>query len=897
MLRRMSSVPATLQAALADRYSIERELGRGGMAVVYLARDLKHGRHVALKVLDSAVGATVGADRFLREIRVAAGLQHPNIVTVFDSGDADGTLWFTMPYVEGESLRERLSRERQLPVADAVSTAAEVASALDYAHRQGVVHRDVKPENVLLHDGRAMVADFGIALALSAVDGTRMTESGISLGTPRYMSPEQATGEREITPRSDVYALGAMLYEMLVGEPPFNGPSAQAIVARVLTEEPRPLTAQRKTVPPHVEAAVLTALQKLPADRFATAAEFAAALEDRGGPLRGYVPHPSSVRPTALSLPRPAAVGLGIAVLALAGVALWGWLRPRPMLPVSRQEIVLGAANTPGIVGFGSAIAPDGSAIVYSDTTGGQLRLWIKERGEAHPRPLAPLRPANPAGPSFSPDGQWIVFSHEKLEKISRQGGAPVVVSDSEAAYGSAWLEDGTIAFIAGAGDRLYTTTADGGATKLVLPSDSLGGGLLRVSPVPHGGDEVLLGVGGTSPRVVAFDLGTRTMHDVVGGATAAWVIPHGRLVYALQSGRLLATLFDTRGLTVRGSPASLLDGIQSLKGSADVQVGNDGTLLYVEGAAVAGASVAELVSVARDGSATPTDSLWRFVPPANGGVALSPDGTRLALSATDGVTGRSNLYVVTLATKVVTRLTFEGDMNIRPRWSSDGRSILYVSTAGGKPELWSRRADGSGQATRVLSERRSIYEGLWSPDGKWIIYRTDNVQAGNGDIVAVRTQAGDTTRVPLAATPASETGPALSADGRWLAYASDVSGRKEVYVRPFPDATGGIWQVSTDGGTEPLWSRDGRQLIYRNANGDLVSASISVGPTFAVGKRTILFNARDYWSNDTSHYYAVTPDGQRFLMVRSVTPAADVGGKLTLVENWFGEVARKLGR
>ena len=246
----MPELLGRLQSALADRYRLDRELGAGGMATVYLAEDVRHDRRVALKVLRPELAAVIGAERFLAEIKLTANLQHPHILPLFDSGEADGYLFYVMPFVEGETLRDRLNREKQLPVADAVRIATEVAAALDYAHRHGVVHRDIKPENILLHDGQALVADFGIALAASKAGGARMTETGMSLGTPHYMSPEQAMGEREITARSDVYALGAVLYEMLTGDPPFTGSTAQAVVARVVTESPRPLTAQRHTIPP-----------------------------------------------------------------------------------------------------------------------------------------------------------------------------------------------------------------------------------------------------------------------------------------------------------------------------------------------------------------------------------------------------------------------------------------------------------------------------------------------------------------------------------------------------------------------------------------------------------------------------------------------------------------------
>src|SRR4051812_9160033 len=240
-------VPDSLRTALGDRYRLERELGQGGMATVYLAEDLKHRRRVAVKVLRPELAAVIGAQRFIREIKTIATLQHPHILGLIDSGEVDGTAYYVMPFVEGESLRDRLRREKQLPITDAVRLATEVAGALDYAHRHGVIHRDIKPENILLHDGSALVADFGIALAVSSAGGgSRMTETGMSLGTPHYMSPEQAMGDRDITARADVYALGCVTYEMLIGDPPFTGSTAQAIIAKVMTEKPVSLQRQRE---------------------------------------------------------------------------------------------------------------------------------------------------------------------------------------------------------------------------------------------------------------------------------------------------------------------------------------------------------------------------------------------------------------------------------------------------------------------------------------------------------------------------------------------------------------------------------------------------------------------------------------------------------------------------
>ena len=399
-----------LASALADRYRIERELGAGGMATVYLAHDLKHDRKVAIKVLRPELAAVIGAERFLKEIKTTANLQHPHILGLIDSGSADGLLWYVMPFVEGESLRDRLQREKQLPIADAVRIATEVASALDYAHRHGVIHRDIKPENILLHDGSALVADFGIALAASTA-GTRMTETGMSLGTPHYMSPEQAMGEREITARSDVYALGCVTYEMLVGEPPFTGPTAQAIIARVMTEEPRSLTLQRKTIPPHVEAAVLTALEKLPADRFATAAEFAAALSDTSPATA----HRMAGRTPAFPSPRPLAFAPWILHwwrLRLARGA--GFVRAPPQIGrssgITSPSATARSSRQLVRIGPPLALSPDGSRLAFIGDT--LSRIWVKRRDALEPALLPGTDGAS--SPVFSPDGAWIAYVAER---------------------------------------------------------------------------------------------------------------------------------------------------------------------------------------------------------------------------------------------------------------------------------------------------------------------------------------------------------------------------------------------------------------------------------------------------------------------------------------------------
>jgi serine/threonine-protein kinase len=324
-----------LKKALADRYTIEHEVGAGGMATVYLAEDLKHRRKVAVKVLRPELAAVLGAERFLQEITTTANLQHPHILPLFDSGEADSFLYYVMPFIDGETLRDKLDRETQLGIDEAVKITREVADALDYAHGNNVIHRDIKPENILLHNGRPMVADFGIALALSAAAGGRMTETGMSLGTPHYMSPEQATADKDLTNRSDIYSLASVLYEMLTGEPPHTGGSAQAIVMKIVVDEARPVSQLRKSVPPHVAAATAKALAKLAADRFESAKAFADALSNPAFTTPGVGSFAST--PAAVGARNRATVVMSAVAALLLVVALWGWLRPIPTEPVSHH--------------------------------------------------------------------------------------------------------------------------------------------------------------------------------------------------------------------------------------------------------------------------------------------------------------------------------------------------------------------------------------------------------------------------------------------------------------------------------------------------------------------------------------------------------------------------------
>jgi Tol biopolymer transport system component len=891
----MTDVLGRLTAALADRYAIERELGAGGMATVYLAHDVRHGRKVALKVLRPELAAILGGERFLAEIKTTASLQHPHILPLHDSGEADGLVFYVMPYVEGESLRDRLTREKQLQVDEAVRLATEVASALDYAHRHGVVHRDIKPENVLLHEGQALVADFGIALAASRSEGgTRLTETGMSLGTPHYMAPEQAMGEREITPKADVYALGCVLYEMLTGEPPFTGPTAQAIIARVMTEAPRPIALQRHTVPPHVEAAVLTALEKLPADRFASAAQFAEAV----------VGHGLALQPTRATAGATVAVGAapwrgrfqvaaGVALAALVAAA-WGWARAggASHRPVEREHITLGDSASLFVGAPALALSPDGSTLAFKDSRPNGM-LWLKRDDDLDPEPIPGTDRAY--APVFSPDGRWIAFVADgRLRKVPARGGAAVTIADSAGEGtlgGAAWLADGTLVYAPTSLQGLRRVSASGGASQVALSGVVLNGGGVGAPEALPGSRGVLFqycNSGCTTMSVHVLDLRAGTEKRLLDDVAQAWYLPGGRLLYVRGDGVALVAPFDLGRLEITGSAVPVLGDVYVAGGFAQLVWSANGTLVYARGAGAAQENV--VVRANRGGIALPVDTAWRG--PLNS-LALSPDGRRLAVGL-GATTGGLNVWIKELDRGPFTRLSFGGE-DRRPAWSPDGRWVAFVRDTGATSIVVARPADGSGRERALARLDRRIQEVEWSRDGRWLILRTDNGQIGAGDIVGLRT-IGDTTPVPLVASRFTELHPALSPDGRWLAYTSNESGTDEVYVRPFPNTNDGRWQVSNGGGAQPRWSADGRAIFFLDAGNRLVEGQIRAAPSFAVTGLHPLFTAAPFQINAFHQSFAVSHDGRFFYFLSpGLEGQSAQGPQLVRVANWLADVAAKV--
>jgi serine/threonine-protein kinase len=878
-----------LKAALADRYQIEREVGSGGMATVYLAQDLKHERQVAVKVLKPELAAVLGGERFLSEIRVTANLQHPHILPLHDSGDADGFLFFVMPFVEGESLRAKLDREKQLAVEKAVKIAGSVGSALDYAHRQGVVHRDIKPANILLQDGQPMVADFGIALAVRAAGGERLTETGLSLGTPQYMSPEQAYGDREVDGRSDVYSLAAVLYEMLAGEPPHTGTTLQAILSKVLTDPVRPIGELRASTPGHVRFALEKGLAKLPADRCPSASEFMNLLS-RSSPVEAAEVARSWTGPTPRPGPAPR-WWLLAALLAWATAATVLGIRlgsaSSEDVAISRWQFTLpdGAwlARSWGWWDHPVAVSSDGRSIAYGARNADGLRLFVRHIEELRVREV----PGSEGGanPFFSPDGRWLgFFAQAKLKKVSLEGGSPVEIVDVPGvALGASWGKNDTILYAEG--DRgLLRVPATGGSPELVRPFEP---GSWIASPAwVEGLSTALVTIRtGQGPRVGAVDMdsGELRVFEELGTAAGAHYSARGFLLFG-QGNALRVVPFDAKRLRITGPSVVLRDSVAFSDGHPLYAASGGGTVAYVPPSR----DDRRLVWVDRQGqSSALSERSGGFFRPR-----LSPDGDRVLANLTDPDAG-TDLWVLDLERGSFRPLlpgTPSGIMSDAV-WTPDGsRVTCYRFVTSGDSaivDVADVPADGMG-AVETLISREDYFPHSWSPDGRVLAFYVLSPDPGMRRDIWTLNRSGEL-RV-LFATRANERSPSFSPDGRWLAYVSDESGWDEVYVVAYPSLTGKT-QVSRDGGRVPEWSRDSRELFYRNGSA-MLSVQVETGQTFQHEEPKVLFEG-DYWTEPIvtgSHDYDVSLDGQRFLMISTSRQT-----QFNVVLNWSQELQERL--
>jgi serine/threonine-protein kinase len=873
-----------VSTSLADRYRVERELGSGGMATVYLAEDLRHRRKVALKVLHPELSAVLGPERFLKEIELTASLQHPHILPLFDSGSAEGQLYYVMPFVDGETLRSRLTRESQLPVADAVRLAAEVADALSYAHGRGIVHRDIKPENILLQGGHALVADFGIALAVHQAGGQRMTQTGLSLGTPQYMAPEQAMGEKSVDGRADIYALGAVTYEMLTGEAPFTGATAQAIVARVLTEQPRSVTAQRHTVPPGLDAAVRRALEKLPADRFQTPAQFAEAL---AGGARGET---TGTAPVTARSGRRLSVGRLAPWLLVAtlGVAVAVLKLRAPNSPIGtgpfRVGVTLPLGRTPAHVSS-ILLSPDGARLFFTVWSAGQRVIYSQRLGELDATPVAGTEGAQRA--FLSPDGRWIAFNRiDKLVKVAVDGGTPIALTNDGWGGGS-WGKDGKIVFTPSYQDGLWEVSDAGGtATRLTQPDTSRKELAHWWPQILPDGDHILFTAYRETAEATSIEVYSRKTKQrtvlLTDGLFARYV-PTGHLLFARDES-IFAVPFDIAALKVTGGAVPVVADLAIADGDgyASYDVAPNGTLAYLPASTYR--PDLDIVLVDRRGFARPAlPDAARYDNPR-----LSPDGARLAVDiAPKG--GAPDVWVFPIGGRG-TRITDSPSKDWMPTWTPDGRELLYIHES---PYYnpWLRAADASQPARQLIGDGHDRVPGSISGDGKLVAYTAN--KSGKTELWTMSLH-GEPNERPYIAGVLSAAKPAFSPDGHWIAYQSEETGRVEVYIQSFPDPSLGRWRLSSDGASEPVWTRGGREVVFRQRDSVMAVAvnpdAKQIGTPVALFAGPYVFHAP--W--DEGRAYDVSKDGETFLMLRE---PGQQRRHVVVTFNWLAELRAKVPR
>ena len=877
MLSPMSDPVTRLNAALEGRYAIERELGEGGMATVYLADDLKHERKVALKVLKPELAAVVGAERFLAEIKVTANLTHPHILPLHDSGEADGFLFYVMPYVEGETLRDRIDREKQLPVDEAVALASKVAGALQHAHEHAVIHRDIKPGNILLQDGEPVVSDFGIALAVGAAGSNRLTETGLSLGTPYYMSPEQATGDQHVGPSTDTYALGAVLYEMLTGDPPYMGSTAQAVLGQIIAGEAVSATKKRASVPANVDAALRCALEKLPADRFTSARDFAKALGDEHFRYGGL----ATAGANAAAGPwNRHTIGFAITTLMFALALAWGQFRPSaisvPGVPTQAQVTGLEIS----VEGDGLAISPDGRWIVAVGLDGSTRSLYIRPSEDPEWTPL----PNTDGGgnPAFSPDGQSVAFvAGGTIFSVPIIGGPARRLATGN---GPHWGFNDTIVYhVSGA---LYRVAAAGGEPELVLRSDTVSA--YRPHFLPNG-KGVVFGTARRSldSRVLLFEIETGEVRELVPSGNHPRYVPTGHLIYGHGDGALMGVPFDLETLQTTGSQVTLLQELTVFSaGASQFSVSETGTLIYERGGATVEGGLRLLVEVDLQGAETalPLIGAGQLDVPR-----YSPNGSKIAYE--DG----SEIRIYDVVTGNAPAFTFGGGLYLYPVWSSDGE-YLYFSSGGGLGDGYRRPADGREEATQLYDRPGGNYVRDVSPGDSIVVVR-ENATGRGRDLLLMRPR-GDGWDFEDFLTAAWDEGNAeISPDGRWIAYQSNESGEPRIYVHSFPVITG-RHGVSPGLGTDPIWRPDGRTLYYRSGS-QFLAVEVTTEPGFAVSAARLLFDEPRYMREQNVGWvrnWDVHPDGSRFIMVAT---QGGGGGGLTevyLVVNWFEELRERMG-
>jgi serine/threonine-protein kinase len=858
------------------------------MGQVYRARDTRLLRTVAVKVLPLEAAGTDAAarlERFQREARTISRLSHPHICPLFDVGEQDGQAYLVMEHLEGETLAARLA-EGPLPLERALRCGIQIASALAAAHRQGIVHRDLKPANVMLTKEGVKLLDFGLAKLRAGQDPTLeatrtgdLTEDGVILGTVPYMAPEQLEGQ-EVDARADVFALGVVLYEMVSGRRPFDGESKARIMAAILHHEPALVSTLQPLSPPALDHLIRKCLAKDRDERWQTAADVSIALSWilEGGSSAGLPPTVVRRRDHRRAL-LAGALGLGVGAAAAAGAA-WAWRRPAPA--PSRPPLRLGLDLVPPALVSGAdralALSPDGTRIAY--VTGSREDHRLAVRLLSQPQSLVLEGTEGAAHPFFSPDGRWIAFSAGgRLKKVAADGGIPATLC-ATSGIGGGWAPDNAIVFSGGPGRGLDRVGAQGGEPEPLTTLDRGQGETSHSYPyfLPDGRSLMysVTTIRGAEIPTVVQDLRSGARRTLLPNGYDARYLPSGHLVFT-RGRSLMAVRLDLASLTLQGTPVPLIEDLSGymLYPVAQFDLSATGTLVYAPTPVFIPRHLVWVDRAGRMQRLATSESLWE-------NPRISPEGRRALVQV------RYDVWLVDLPRAAASRLTFGSGARGTPVWTPDGRRATYFcQPVDGPTSMCGREADGGG-AEEVLFTRPSYVSlGEWAPDGRRLVFIENTVETGH-DIGVFSLD--DRQPRPLLNSTFNERAPSLSPDGRWLAYSCDESGRREVYVQAFPDL-GAKRQVSTDGGDEPVWSRDGKELFYRHGD-DMMVVEVHLRPAFDAEVPHVLFQGR-YLSfpQRPENNYAVAADG-RFLMVKRDGPDDP---PLTVVVDWTQELLSRL--
>ena len=884
-------------------YEILNRIGVGGMGEVYRARDKKLGREVAIKVLPPAFSQDrERLSRFQREARLLAALNHPNIAAIYGLEESEGMPFLVLELVAGETLAQRL-KEGRLPVEEALRLCCQIAEGLESAHEKGIMHRDLKPANIkITPEGKVKILDFGLAKALEGerpqkdpsqfpTDGAGTTETGVILGTAAYMSPEQARGKR-VDKRTDIWAFGCVLYECLTGNQPFSGATATDILAAIMNQEVD-FQELSEATPVPIKNLLRRCLLKEHSKRLRDIGdahiEIEEALADPKGVLVAtdavHLTHQSKVRLVA-----PWALVTLVVGAVIASFLVWNLKpqlpeQPRPITRFTITEPESGplmvSPHFPDL-----AISRDGMHVVYPSQVGSRMQCYLRTLDQLE---AIPIRGTEEGAGSFffSPDGTQLGFILSgTLKKVPIQGGVSQAICEvSGIAAGGTWRDDGTIV-VGRHGAGLLSVPATGGEPQLLTFLDPEKGENGHVWPEFLPGGKALLftilaGERWESVQIAALDLESTKHHVLLPGGNPH-SSPTGHLVYG-RDGAIWAVAFDPTKLKVIGESVPVLDVVTKSSGAANFSFSDNGSLAYVS-------RYQEyqriLVWVDRDGNVEPVDiDLRQYA-----SLSLSPDGKRVAAKIYDKK--NPDLWILDLKSKTNYRLTRHPQSDDWALWTPEAERIVFASNRQDTRDLYWKASDGTDQAELLAKSPRSLAPESWSADGKMLVIAEWG--GGNSDI-GVLSMEGEHSKRLLLHEEFNETNPAISPDGKWMAYASDESGQYEIYVRPFPNVDEGKWTISRGGGTRPVWAPDGRELFFRNGD-KMIAAPVTTGASFSHGISNVLFEGR-YWSGapGTGPTYDISPDGQRFLMIKEA-PQTEETSALTdiiIVQNWFEELKR----